>query len=290
MSGSAEKSSDAPIIIKRVRKGGHGHHGGAWKVAYADMVTALMALFIVLWILSQSDQTIRSVAGYFRDPIGFVDGGTSSITESGSQAGQITVMSGSQPSSQTTPLHVDEPDPRWRERARRIRGALAGSSELEKYQEQVEIAMTPAGLGITLLETADKPLFQPGEVKLNPQAAALLRTIGAQLSKVDNHLTIEGHTDGTSAGAGGRSNWEISTGRALAARQELEAGGFPPERVFEIRGLADRLLYNPLDPGDSRNRRISLTLLSQAAYRERLEQANDSALFDELLEPKRHSQ
>jgi chemotaxis protein MotB len=276
--------SDAPIIIKKIRKGGHGHHGGAWKVAYADMVTALMALFIVLWILSQSDQTIRSVAGYFRDPIGFVAGGAASMNESGSLAGQITVLTGSQPAAQTTPLQVDEPDPRWRERARRIRGALSGSSELEQYQEQVEIALTPAGLSITLLETDAKPLFRSGEVQLNPQAAALLAAIGAELAKVDNYLTIEGHTDSTGSAAGERTNWQLSTGRALAARDVLEAAGFPSARVFEIRGLADRLLYNPLDPADSRNRRISLTLLSQAAHRERLEQSGDTALFDELLE------
>ena len=162
MSEDAPKHA-APIIIKKVISGHGGHHGGAWKVAYADLVTALMALFIVLWILSQSDQVVRSVAGYFRDPIGFVEGGSSSVTETGTNTGEITVLTGSQPASQTTPLVVDEPDPRWRERARRIRGALKASSELERYQEQVEIAMTPAGLTITLLETSDKPLFRPGD-------------------------------------------------------------------------------------------------------------------------------
>ena len=145
--------------------------------------------------------------------------------------------------------------------------------------------MTPAGLSITLIETADKPLFKVGGVDLNPEAAKLLHTIGAEISKLDNYVTIEGHTDslGSSSGTGPNTNWELSTGRALSARRELEASGFPPKRIFEVRGLADRLLYNPLDPQDSRNRRISITLLAPSAYRARLEQFHDSALFEELV-------
>jgi chemotaxis protein MotB len=274
-----------PIIIKKVRKSDHGHHGGAWKVAYADMVTALMALFIVLWILSQSDQTIQSVAGYFRDPVGFVDGGAAAIIEGGTTSGKLTtVISGSQPASETTPLQVDDPDERWQERARRIRGALERTAGIESLPEHVEISMTPAGLQITLIETTNQPLFEVGGVQLNPEAAKLLRTIGAEISRIENHVTIEGHTDSLAFGSGDGSNWELSTGRALAARKILEASGFPPKRIFEVRGLADRLLYNPLDPQDSRNRRISITLLSEAAYRNRLEQFNESALFEELIQ------
>src|SRR5262249_2122510 len=108
--GNAATGQEAPIIIKKVRKSGHGHHGGAWKVAYADMVTALMALFIVLWILSQSDQVVKSVAGYFRDPIGFVEGGAPAIDNSGQNTGEISVLMGSQPTSESSPLKVDEPD------------------------------------------------------------------------------------------------------------------------------------------------------------------------------------
>jgi chemotaxis protein MotB len=287
MSAGGGGGHDAPpVIIKKVKKGGHGgHHGGAWKVAYADMVTALMALFIVLWILSQSDQVVRSVAGYFRDPVGFVDGGAAAMTDGGTNSGEVTVMTGSQPSFQTTPLEVDDPDPRWKERARRIRGALASRSEVEQFKDQVEIAMTPAGLTITLIETNAQPLFEVGGTRLNPDAEALLRTIGAELSKVGNHITVEGHTDSRGfAARGPNSNWDLSTGRALEARRVLEAAGVPEDRIFEVRGLADRLLYNPLDPQDSRNRRISITLLSETAYRERIEQFHESALLEELID------
>jgi chemotaxis protein MotB len=283
MSGS-DASHGAPVIIKRVRAREHGHHGGAWKVAYADLVTALMSLFIVLWILSQSDQVVRSVAGYFRDPIGFVEGGAPSVEKSGQNTGDISVLTGSQPSSQTTPLKVDDPDPRWKERAKRIRGALQSHSDLEAYQEQVEIAMTPAGLTVTLLETSDKPLFEVGGVRLNPEAQRLLRAIGDEIAKVENHVTIEGHTDSRAYAGRESSNWELSTGRALTALHVLEQSGLPPARIFEVRGLADRLLYNPLDPQDSRNRRISITLLSETAYRERIQQFHESALLDELLQ------
>jgi chemotaxis protein MotB len=284
MSGGGDAGGAAPIIIKKVKKGGHGgHHGGAWKVAYADMVTALMALFIVLWILSQSDQVVQSVAGYFRDPIGFVEGGAASVTESGGSTGEITVLTGSQPASQTTPLKIDEPDPRWRERARRMRGALQSRSDVENLMEHVEIAMTPAGLTITLLETSDKPLFEVGGVRLSDEAEKLLRAIAAEITKVDNHITIEGHTDSRGSAESNSNNWEISTGRALSARRVLERAGLPQGRIFEVRGLADRLLYNPLDPEDSRNRRISITLLSEAAYKERIDAFHESALLDELI-------
>jgi chemotaxis protein MotB len=141
--------------------------------------------------------------------------------------------------------------------------------------------MSPAGLTITLLETTAKPLFEVGGVRLNPEAERMLAAIGAQLAQVDNHITVEGHTDSRPAARSG-ANWELSTGRALAAREVLEGAGLPIARIFEVRGLADRLLYNPLDPEDSRNRRISITLLSDAAYRDRLEQFHESALLDEL--------
>jgi len=273
-----------PIIIKRVKKGGHGHHGGAWKVAYADMVTALMALFIVLWILSQSDEVTRAVAGYFRDPIGFVTGGQPSIAEGGSTAGGIAVTEGTQPESRTSPIEAERDEKEWRERARSILSALAESPEFTKYRQQVEIAVTPDGLSITLIESNETPLFAVGGTALNPEAERLLRAIAGEIRELRNHLRIDGHTDGRAGQQGGNeSNWELSTGRAHTARRVLTESGVPKGRIYEVRGLADNLLYNPLDPEDSRNRRVSITLLSAQAYDRRRRELETSVLSDELI-------
>jgi len=284
MSQEGHSGGQPPIIIKRIKKGGHGHHGGAWKVAYADMVTALMALFIVLWILSQSDEVTRAVAGYFRDPVGFVTGGQPSIAEGGSTAGGIAVLEGTQPQSRTSPVEAEKDEKEWRERARSILQSLAESPEFEKFRQQVELAMTPDGLSITLIESNESPLFAVGGSALNPDADKLLRTIAVEIAKLDNHISIEGHTDGrVGEQAGNDSNWEISTGRAHTTRRVLVESGIEAKRIYEVRGLADNLLYNPLDPEDSRNRRVSITLLSKEAYDRRRRELETSVLGDELL-------
>jgi len=281
--GAKEGGTPAPIIIKKIRKAGHaGHHGGAWKVAYADMVTALMALFIVLWILSQSEEIVSQVAGYFRDPIGFTEGGRVVPSAPGHSTGDPNEPDGGKPPATTTPIEVEDPDLRWQRQAESIRAALFQNTGLERFEDQVQIAMTPEGLSITLLETADGPLFEVGGVKLNRDAESLLQAIAGEIAKTGNFITIEGHTDSLRFSRGDNTNWELSTGRALTARRILERAGLPERQTFEIRGLADRLLYDPLDPENSMNRRVSITLLSEAAHRDRVRQFNDSALFDEL--------
>lgn len=260
----------APIIIKKIVKGGHGHHGGAWKVAYADMVTALMALFIVLWILSQSDEVVKSVAGYFNDPVGFRSGGVPSLMEGGTQAGTPAVLEESRPSNVGAEDEQAEIE-RWKGRARRIMDALAQLPTFDKYRDQVEMTVTSDGLRISLTESSSTPLYQVGGVALNPEASGLLQALGEELSELENSLVIEGHTDSRPfTSSSGMTNWELSTGRAHTARTVLESAGVKASKVFEVRGFADRHLYNPLDPHDSRNRRVAITVLSESAYENRL--------------------
>jgi len=263
--GGVGHGQDA-VLIKRVRKVSHGHHGGAWKVAYADMVTALMALFIVLWILGQSEEVVKAVAGYFRDPVGFRQGGAASVLpghESPPAPAPVQV-----PTAPPTPTPEEQ---LWRQRAQAIRAALEALPIFARYKGQIEIEQTGEGLRITLLETDDGPLFEVGGVDLEPDGHELLRTIGGEIRKLDNHIAIEGHTDSRPFAPGATmTNWELSTGRAHAARRVLEEAGVDAQRIFEVRGLADRQLYDPEHPEDSRNRRVAITLLNRKAYAARL--------------------
>jgi chemotaxis protein MotB len=248
-------------IFKKVKKIEGGHHGGAWKVAYADFVTAMMALFIVLWILGQTDDVKQKVAGYFRDPVGFlIESEVDSISNSASEGESL--------------------DQLWRERAERIRGALRGLPSFSNYENQIELAITPEGLRISLIESEDTPLYQLGSTDLNPDATAFLETIANQIRELDNHIIIEGHTDSRPFAPGSEmDNWALSTGRSNTTREFLKEAGIDASRFYEVRGLADRQLYNPLDPLDSRNRRVSITLLSEAAYETR-QQIGKTTIID----------
>jgi chemotaxis protein MotB len=280
------KPAAPPVIIKKIKKIGHGgHHGGAWKVAYADMVTALMALFIVLWILSQSEEIIRAVAGYFRDPVGFTEGGRIVVSDTGERSGGAD---GDESQTDTDEAAqsatADAADEQWEEQAERIRDAVFEGTGLAQFEAQVQIAMTPEGLSITLLETSDGPLFEVGGTNLNATAAALLQAMAGEIAKTGSFITIEGHTDALPFIGRGSTNWELSTGRALTARRILVQAGLPEARTFEVRGLADRLLYDPLDPESSMNRRVSITLLTPEAHGDRLRKLEGSTLLDAVAQ------
>jgi chemotaxis protein MotB len=273
LSGGAQ----GPIIIKKVRKGGHGgHHGGAWKVAYADMVTALLALFIVLWILSQPEEVLKNIASYFRDPVGFREGGVVSLERGGSDPPEPSILEAARagdPGKGDAEQSASEraaQERRWRLAANQIQSALEQLPVFGKYRDQIEISLTPEGLRISLIESQKSPLFTVGGTTLEPDGRSLLVAIGEQIARLPNHVVIEGHTDSRPFAASARmSNWELSTERSNTARRVLLEAGMHEARVFEVRGFADRQLYNPLDPQDGRNRRVSITLLSDQAYRAR---------------------
>jgi chemotaxis protein MotB len=278
-----------PIIIKRVHKGEHGHHGGAWKVAYADMVTALMALFIVLWILGQSVEVRQAVSGYFNDPAGFNESAAHTL-EGGRESSPLSVEPDTPPpppprteaEAPTPGTSIGEgrsPERRWREAAEAIRDALKATPNYERFRDQIELSVTPEGLRVSLIDSADSPLFKGGANDLDPGARELFRTLGTQLSRLPNQIVLEGHTDSSSfASSEDMTNWDLSTGRAHAARRALVGGGMHEARILEVRGYADRQLYNPLDPGDTRNRRVSITLLSEEAVEARARLSEEKLL------------
>jgi chemotaxis protein MotB len=228
-----------PIIVIK-KKGGHGgHHGGAWKVAYADFVTAMMSLFIVLWLMNTSEKVKQAVAGYFNDPRG-----------NSSQTGSD--QSGTSENLALTENNVAQ-------LKKKIEEAIRQMNDLRSLQNQIQITITPEGLRIELLETKDGTFFDTGSARLNEHGRELLEMLAKQLGEVPNRVSIEGHTDSQPyASTDGYGNWELSTDRANAARRAMQTAGLRKDQVSQVRGYADQKLRVPGNPMDPSNRRISL--------------------------------
>jgi len=228
-----------PIIIVK-KKGGHGgHHGGAWKVAYADFVTAMMALFIVLWLMNSSKQVQEAVGGYFKDPTG-----SSKKVGSNMQGGGENFV-----------LTRDNM-PKLKEQ---LQTAMKQMVDFEKLRSHIEMTVTADGLRIELSESASGTFFDSGSVKLKPDGAELLITLAQELGQLPNKLSIEGHTDSKPyAPSATYGNWELSADRGNAARRVMQANGIRVDQVTQVRGFADQRLRKPESPLDPANRRISV--------------------------------
>jgi chemotaxis protein MotB len=228
-----------PIIVIRKKKGHGGHHGGAWKVAYADFVTAMMALFIVLWLLNASKQVQEAVGGYFKDPRGTAK--LAGTTLSGKGEGLMV-----------------KPDDMAKLKDR-IEQAMRQLPKFELLKNNITLTVTPEGLRIELLETRNGLFFDSGSAQVSPRGDEILRLLASQLKLLPNQLLLEGHTDAQPyASDTGYSNWELSTDRANTARRVFQACGVPMDKIAQVRGFADRQLRNRADPDDPANRRISV--------------------------------
>ena len=226
------------IIIKK--KSGHGgHHGGAWKVAYADFVTAMMALFIVLWLLNASKQVQEAVGGYFKDPRGTAK----MVGTNRNGTGDNVVMK----KEDMSKLKDD------------ILQSIHHLDPLNKLKDQIEITVTQEGLRIELMESANGTFFESGSPQPTPALKDLLTNLAQELGKLPNKISIEGHTD-SNPFSGGRTydNWDLSTERANEARRLMQAEGIRLDQISQVRGFADQQLRKGLEPDDPRNRRISL--------------------------------
>lgn len=245
-------NGDQPIIIKKVVQGGHGHHGGAWKVAYADFVTAMMALFIVLWILGQDDSVKANIAHYFNDPIGFAGGKGPSVIDG--QGNKILA-----------PKILNEMEQKEleRERLKEMGENLINNLQNDDFKDlidQIDIQVTDEGLRIEMMESSNDAFFEVGTSSLNKSAYNLLLVIGKQMAEIKNKIVVEGHTDSRPFPGGnkGYSNYELSADRANSARRALLSSGLEANRIDEIRGYADNRLRNTNNPFDVVNRRISI--------------------------------
>ncbi len=231
-----------PIIVKK--KIMHaGHHGGAWKVAYADFVTAMMALFIVLWLMGSSEPVRKAVAGYFRDPSGHKqDNGTGQVGTSVKEN-----------------IGIGKDD--MAKLKEKLAEAIRQSPDVGKLKDQVVMTVTGEGLRIELLEKDKSTFFETGNAQPTDSGNEMLQLLAAQLGKLPNRLSVEGHTDAQPyVSKTGYSNWELSADRANAARKLIQQGGVRPNQVADVRGYADQRLRKPDEPESPSNRRVSIVV------------------------------
>jgi chemotaxis protein MotB len=283
MAGDAKKLQ--PIIIKRIKKGGHAVHGGAWKIAYADFVTAMMAFFLLMWLLgSTSEGDKKGIADYFQSPLkvallngGSGSGDSSSLLKGGGQdlsrsGGQVKRGDVEAPRS-TINLQALRYEQRVAEATQlqalseQVQSELKNNAKLAQYASQIKLDMTRDGLRIQIVDEQSRPMFDSGSAVVKPYMRELLRAIGSVLLEVPNRLTMEGHTDAMpfSGGDRGYSNWELSADRANASRRELVAGGLTEDRVLRVMGLASSQPFSRNDPAEPQNRRISIIVMNRDA-------------------------
>lgn len=238
------KANKPTIIIVKKKVAAHDDaHGGAWKVAYADFVTAMMALFIVLWLLSASERVQKAVGGYFQDPTGV-----------GRQTGTTTAGIGET-------LTVNRHD--LQDLKEKLEQVLKQIPELQHLENQIRMTITAEGLRIDLLETERGLFFDKGNPKPSPAGTELIQVLASELVKLPNKVAIEGHTDSTPYGGADYSNWELSSDRANAARRILVQNGLNEDRISQVRGFADQRLFLKTDPANPSNRRISIIVRNE---------------------------
>ncbi len=280
-----------PIIIKKVKKGGHGgHHGGSWKVAYADFVTAMMAFFLLLWLLSSTnEETLSGVADYFDNPsaIEAAGGASTSMIKLGNNVDSSKGDGDKNRESNSFEYYSEAFEKMELERLEDLKDELEYEIErspaLSEFKDQLMIDITEEGLHIQIIDKKNRPMFDLGSAQLKSYARKIIREIAPILNKVENKISISGHTDARRyMRSDGYSNWELSSDRANAARRELVKTGFPQKKIARVVGLASKfLLYkeNPLDP---RNRRISILLMKK--------KVEDDIYRSQGLEPEKRSE
>ncbi len=248
------------IIIRRPKKGHHGHHGGAWKVAYADFVTAMMAFFLVMWIMAQSKEVKVAVGSYFRDPGAFETVRGDGVLEGGKspEAGG-RISDGAEVSMATEQQALAAA-------ADRIRDDLMKTQNLDELRDQIEFKLTTEGLRIDLVDRSGSSFFDSGRSVLRGDAATILGVIAREIGRLQNDVVVEGHTDSAPYGSGASyGNWELSADRANAARRQMEGTGMSRGQVQAVRGFADTQLHLADAPLDPKNRRVSIVVRSRAA-------------------------
>ena len=275
--------NNQPIIIKRVKRFGGGHHGGAWKIAFADFATAMMAFFLVLWLLSTAtpEQKI-AIAGYFKDPIGFSESGTPYIIDLGGSpelAPEKTINPEvqSEPTPDTS-IQLDKDavesmaeqvqKDRLNLVLQELQNKVEENPQLQKFKDQILFEITQDGLRIQIMDAENRPMFDLGSARLQPYFEDILLAMADTIKAVPNKISISGHTDAKPyAGTGDYGNWELSANRANAARRALVAGGYPDAQVARVVGYASSSLFDRENPLNPVNRRIDIIVLTKKAQR-----------------------
>ena len=285
----SETGSPPPIIIvRRVKRGGHGHHGGAWKVAYADFVTAMMAFFLVMWLIGVGTREQRAaISEYFKNPS--MTHGTATMAPSGTNgpggASNSMIKLGGAMDLPHGPGHdklnasaasVDpkdiEKEARRQERARldelmqQLQAAIQSSQALAPFKDQLLLDITPEGLRIQIVDKQNRPMFDLGSAQLRPYTTAILQELAGFINRVPNRISLSGHTDDAPYSTDHNySNWELSADRANAARRALLTGGLTEDKIARVVGLAASVPFDRVNPGDPVNRRISIIVMNKQA-------------------------
>jgi chemotaxis protein MotB len=287
-----------PIIIKRVKKGGHGgHHGGAWKIAYADFVTAMMAFFLLMWLLgSTAKGDLQGIASYFSSPLkvamnggtgagnssSIIPGGGTDLTRSSGQVNKAAEASASRKmAADMARAEVARQDAqRIAALQAKINTVITNNPRLAEFRSQIRMEMTPDGLQIQIVDEQNRPMFDSGSALVKPYMRDILREIGFALNGVENRVSLAGHTDSTPYGNGerGYSNWELSVDRANASRRELVAAGMPDEKLARVVGLASSSMLDPGNPKAPVNRRISIIVMTREAEQRLIGTAADKGV------------
>ncbi|HEX8987346.1 MAG TPA: flagellar motor protein MotB [Rhodocyclaceae bacterium] len=271
-----------PIVVKKIKKGGGGAHGGAWKIAYADFVTAMMAFFLLMWLLgSTSKGDLKGIADYFAQPLkvamfgGSGAGDASSVIQGGGQDltrqyGQVKKGENLEDKGKVSPQQIKEEfERKERERLeslkRDIEKLIDSNPVLRQFRNQMLIDITSEGLRIQIVDEKNRPMFDLASSELKPYTKEILHEIGKTLNDVPNHISLSGHTDATPYAGGnkGFGNWELSTNRANASRRELIVGGMDEAKIMRVVGLASTVLYDKQDPYNPINRRISIVVMNK---------------------------
>jgi chemotaxis protein MotB len=291
----SEPVESAPIIVRRIKRKGHGHHGGAWKVAYADFVTAMMAFFLVMWLIGAGTKQQRAaISEYFKNPS--MTQGTATMAPSG-QAGpggasNSMIKLGGAMDLPHGPGHdkqgaaaasVDpkeiEKEARKQERARleelmqQLQAAIQSSQALEPFKDQLLLDITPEGLRIQIVDKQNRPMFDLGSAQLRPYTTKILQELSGFINRVPNRISVSGHTDDAPYSTDHHySNWELSADRANAARRALLTGGLSEDKIARVVGLAASVPFDRANPGDPINRRISIIVMNKQAEANSLSQ------------------
>jgi chemotaxis protein MotB len=286
----ADSEAKRPIIVKRIKKGDGGHHGGAWKIAYADFVTAMMAFFLLMWLLgSTTSGDLNGIAEYFKTPLRVAMSGGSGAGASDSLitgGGRDLTMKSAQTRKTTekvtkkerrNPRIVDLDAATKKNLAKEIedlkklmaniQAEIEANPHLAQYKNQLTLNITPDGLRIQIVDEKNRPMFAVSRSELEPYAKLILKDLGTMLTGIPNKIMISGHTDALPFPNGNKSysNWELSAERANAARRELVAAGLPESSLLQVIGLSSAVPYDKKDPLNPINRRIAITVFNKAA-------------------------
>lgn len=273
-----------PIIIKRVKKNAHAVHGGAWKIAYADFMTAMMAFFLLMWLLGSTAQgELQGLADYFNTPLkvamaggdgagnsaSIINGGGTDLTKAHGQTRKSEAERNRQKMSpdQARAAVAKQDEIRIKALQSKIDAIITNTPRLNEFRSQIRIDLTPDGLQIQIVDDQNRPMFDSGSAVVKPYMRDILRDIGAALVEVENRISLAGHTDSAVYGKGDRgySNWELSADRANASRRELVVAGMPDSKLSRVVGLAASDLLEPDNPRAPANRRITITILTREA-------------------------